>query len=221
MSPLTTSGMEIASLDRAHRVPVGVALVELAARAAMHGDHAHAGVLRAARELGRIDRCVVPAEPHLQRHRHAMPRRRSPRSASAHDRGRASAPSRTASPATYFAGQPMLMSMICGAGGFGDARALRHPVRLAAGELHDVDAGALPFGAQHGVAAGPRPSNSLAVISETTSRRPSRDTRRRNGASVTPVIGASITRIRRSRRCRCSRPRHRRCERSFTGLPIN
>ena len=47
----------------------------------------------------------------------------------------------------------MLMSMICGARAFGDARAFRHPVRLAAGELHDVDAGALPFGAQHGIAA--------------------------------------------------------------------
>ncbi len=44
------------------------------------------------------------------------------------------------------------MSMICGARAFGDARALRHPVRLAAGKLDDVDAGALPFGAQHGVA---------------------------------------------------------------------
>jgi hypothetical protein len=40
-----------------------------------------------------------------------------------------------------------------GAGAFGNARALRHPVRLAAGELNDMDAGALAFGAQHGVAA--------------------------------------------------------------------
>ena len=35
-----------------------------------------------------------------------------------------------------------------GAGLLGDARALRHPARLAAGELHDVEPDALPFGAQ-------------------------------------------------------------------------
>ena len=39
-----------------------------------------------------------------------------------------------------------------GARALGDARALRHPVRLTTGKLHDMDAGALSFGAQHGVA---------------------------------------------------------------------
>ena len=34
----------------------------------------------------------------------------------------------------------MLMSMMSAPVAFGDARALRHPVRLAAGELHDIEA---------------------------------------------------------------------------------
>jgi hypothetical protein len=36
---------------------------------------------------------------------------------------------------------------------FGDARAFRHPARLAAGELHHMHADALPLRAQHRVAA--------------------------------------------------------------------
>ncbi len=79
------------------------------------------------------------------------------------------------------------------AGSFGDARALRHPARLAARELHDVNASALPFGAQARVGAAFAASASLAVISETTRPAPSRATSRRNGASVTPDIGAKIT----------------------------
>ena len=47
----------------------------------------------------------------------------------------------------------MLMSMISAPAAFGDARALRHPARLAAGELNDMNAGALSFGAQHSIAA--------------------------------------------------------------------
>ena len=40
-----------------------------------------------------------------------------------------------------------------GARAFGDARALRHPARLAAGKLDNVDADTLSFGAQHSIAA--------------------------------------------------------------------
>ena len=54
-----------------------------------------------------------------------------------------------------------------GAGALGDARAFRHPARLAAGELHDVEPQALPFGAQR-ARARPSTSSALAVISETT-----------------------------------------------------
>ncbi len=71
----------------------------------------------------------------------------------------------------------------------------RHPARLAAGKLHDVEADALRFGAQQRVAGGLATRSALAVISETTRPAPSRATRRRNGASVTPDIGARITRF--------------------------
>ncbi len=41
-------------LDRAHGGPVGAAVIKLATRAAMHGDHLDAGLLRATRQLGRV-----------------------------------------------------------------------------------------------------------------------------------------------------------------------
>ncbi len=54
----------------AHRAPIGAALVELIAGAAMHGDELHARLLRAPRKFGRVHAIVVPAEPHLQGDRH-------------------------------------------------------------------------------------------------------------------------------------------------------
>ena len=80
MSPLTTTGIDDRVLDGADRRPVGLPGVELAARAAMHGDQLHARRLGAARELRRVARCVVPAEPHLQRDRDRDRARPSPRS---------------------------------------------------------------------------------------------------------------------------------------------
>ena len=152
MSPLTTSGMDIGVLHGAHRGPVRAALVELAARAAVHGDHADAGGLRAARKLGRVDRIVVPAEPHLQRHRHRdrADRRLDQRQRMieiAHQRGARLPVGHVLRRAAHVDVDDF------GARGFGDARALRHPVRLAAGKLHDVRAGALAFHPQHGVGA--------------------------------------------------------------------
>ena len=47
----------------------------------------------------------------------------------------------------------MLMSMISAPCSLGDAGALRHPVRFAAGELHDMGARSRAFGAQHRIAA--------------------------------------------------------------------
>ena len=45
MSPLTMTGIFTASLTSAHEAPIGLAVVELAAGAAMDGDHADAAVL--------------------------------------------------------------------------------------------------------------------------------------------------------------------------------
>ena len=53
-------------LDRAHRIPIGGAGIELAAGAAMHGDELHARRLRPPRQFRRIDGAIVPAEPHFQ-----------------------------------------------------------------------------------------------------------------------------------------------------------
>ena len=171
----------------ARTAPSRPALVELAARAAMHRDHPHARRLGAARELRRIERAVVPAEPHLQRHRH---RDRADRRLDQGQRMVEIAHQRRAGLAAghCWAGQPMLMSMMSAPARFGDARALRHPVRLAAGELDDVDADALAFDPQRCVVA-PSARSPLAVISETTRPAPSRAARRRNGASVMPDIG--------------------------------
>ena len=69
------------------------------------------------------------------------------------------------------AGQPMLMSMISAPARLGDAGALRHPARLAAGELHHMDADPLPLGAQHSLRPAAHQA-ALAVISDTTSPAP-------------------------------------------------
>ncbi len=141
MSPLTTTGNRDALLDGAHRRPVGAALVELAAGAPVHGDQPHAGRFGAARELRRIDGAIVPAEPHLERdrHRYRADRRLDQRQGMieiAHQR-------RARLPAGHLPRRTAHVDVDDrGAGGFGDARALRHPARFAAGELDDVDAAA-------------------------------------------------------------------------------
>ena len=61
-------------LHLANERPVGAAIVELAARAAMHRHHGDAGGLGPAGEFRRIHRPLVPAEPHLQRHRNGARR---------------------------------------------------------------------------------------------------------------------------------------------------
>ncbi len=69
ISPLTMSGIPIASLTGRTRSPVSAALEELGARAPMHGDELDTGSFSAPRQLGRITRAVIPAEPHLERDR--------------------------------------------------------------------------------------------------------------------------------------------------------
>ena len=67
-------------LDRGHRLVLGVAAVAHLARAAVHGEHRHAGRGGGARQRQRVapagDR-RAPAGAHLQRHRHAARRARS------------------------------------------------------------------------------------------------------------------------------------------------
>ena len=124
-------------LDGAHRAPIGVALVELAAGAAVHRNHLHARGLRAARQFRRVERAIVPAEPHLQRHRHLHRRyRRLDQSQRvieiAHQR-------RTGLAARHMARRTAHIDIDdFGAGGFGDPRAFRHPSGLAARELNDM-----------------------------------------------------------------------------------
>ena len=69
MSPLTTTGTVTASTTGAHQLPAGAALVELLPGAAVDGDHLRAGIDGAPRDLGGVEAVVVPAEPHLDRHR--------------------------------------------------------------------------------------------------------------------------------------------------------
>ncbi len=57
-------------LDASDGAPVGLALIELAARAAVHRHHADARLLGTACEDWRVECAFVPAEPHLDRHRH-------------------------------------------------------------------------------------------------------------------------------------------------------
>ena len=112
----------------------------------MHGDHANAGSFRAARELRRIDAGVIPAEPHFQRDRHAhggdgcldqgqrvieIAHQRRAGGAVGHLLGRA---------AHVDVDDVRALRL-------GDAGAFRHPMRLAAGELHDVDGDALSLAA--------------------------------------------------------------------------
>ena len=136
-SPLTRPGSR-PPLHRADRRPVGAALVELVARAAVHGDQRDARPPRPCAPVPARSGDRVPAEPHL----HASPGDRPPRTVAsislqreigiAHQR-RAGMAARD-----RLAGQPMLMSMT--------ARPALRPGapprpsrRIAAGDLHDVD----------------------------------------------------------------------------------
>ena len=111
MSPLTITGIETASLTLRTKRPVGLALVQLASRAAVYRDHLHAEILGDARKFGRVEAVVVPAHPRLERHRHLDRLDRG-----FDDRGRERRSRISAEPAqpftTFFTGQPMLMSMI-------------------------------------------------------------------------------------------------------------
>jgi hypothetical protein len=103
----------------------------------MHGDHLHAGILRAARERGGVDRAVVPAEPHLERHRDCNGPdggvdQRQGMVEVAHERRAGLSPGHMPGRATHVDVDDV------GAAGFRDAGALAHPMRRAPRQLYDV-----------------------------------------------------------------------------------
>jgi hypothetical protein len=121
----------------------------------MHRDELHAGVLRAARQLGRVERGVIPAEPHLERDRNVdgADRRLDQRQRMievAHQRRACLAVGDVARRATHVDVDDL------GAGADRHARALRHPMGFAAGDLHHMGADAMSLQPQHriGLAAG-------------------------------------------------------------------
>jgi hypothetical protein len=65
-------------LHRAHGVVFRLAAVALLARAAVHRDHLHAGLLGRTRDHQRIALRLAPAGAHLERHRHGAVRRQPP-----------------------------------------------------------------------------------------------------------------------------------------------
>ncbi len=141
-----------AVLDRAHGPPVGAPLVELAAGAPMHRDETDAGLLGAACKIGRVDRTVVPAEPHLQRDRHRDCRHGGLDQARcmievAHERGSRLAAGNVPRRAAHVDIDDRRART------FRDAGALAHPAGFATGELHHMDRDVLAFGPQQRLGA--------------------------------------------------------------------
>ena len=66
MSPLAITGIDDRLLHLADEAPIGAAGVELAARAAVHRDHADAAGFGNLRQARRVAVVVVPARAHLQ-----------------------------------------------------------------------------------------------------------------------------------------------------------
>ncbi len=60
--------MRYGVLDGPNRRPIGGAVVKLLARAAVHGDEVSALGLRPSRQFRRVERGVIPAEPHFHAH---------------------------------------------------------------------------------------------------------------------------------------------------------
>ncbi len=141
-----------AVLDGANRRPVGAALVELAARSSVHRDRrtpascarrASSGALierssQPSRILSVTGTRTAPTVASIKRQRMVeIAHQRRARLAAGH------VPRRAAHVDVDDGG----------AGRLGDARALPHPARLAAGELHHVNAQSPPLGAQPRVRA--------------------------------------------------------------------
>ena len=69
-SPLATSGMRDRFPHSANGIPISLASVELAARAAMHGDHLHTSFFCTSAQFWAHSTAVIPAQPHFHGHRH-------------------------------------------------------------------------------------------------------------------------------------------------------
>ena len=181
-------------LDGADRRPVGCPGVELAARAAVDGDHPDAGGLGAARQLGRVDRGVVPAEPHLQRHRQ---RRGADRRLDQGQRMVEVAHQRRAGVAArHLLGRAAHVDVDdVGAGVGRGPGALGHPVRLAAGELDDMGAVAGALGPEQRLGVADRQLVSGHHFRDDQPGADRRAPASRNGRSETPDIGARSTRF--------------------------
>ena len=192
ISPFTTTRNREFVLDRANRGPVRTALVELAAGAPMHGDEAHARLLGAARQFRRVDRAIIPAEPHLERDRH---RDRADRGFDQRQRVIEIAHQRRAGLAAGHVPRRTTHVDVddVGASRFGDPRRLPPSSALRSRQVvRRAVRGPAP--SARSIARGSASARSwLAVISETTRPAPIRATRRRTGASVTPDIGARMT----------------------------
>ncbi len=153
MSAVDDDGDADRGLHLRDGAPVGFAAVELLPRAAVDRDGADAERLGARGEIGRVLRGVVPAQPHLQRHR---PRRRVHRCGDqafgqvhvAHQR-------RAGEPAGHFLGRAAHVDVDeVGAGGLRHPRAPRHPFGAAADELdHGERQAVADRGAAHHVGA--------------------------------------------------------------------
>ena len=65
------TGMPHGLLDRRDRLVLGLARVEHVARAAVHGERLHAGVLGDAGDAHAVAMVAIPARANLQRHGHA------------------------------------------------------------------------------------------------------------------------------------------------------
>ena len=133
--------------DVGDRAPVGFALIELAAGAAVHGDHRDARGLGAARQFGGVALALVPAEPGLQRHGDRYRARTASRIREAASRSRisaapASAPATLPGRATHVDVDDFRARRLDAPGGLG------HRGGFAADELDGVRAHALALGAQ-------------------------------------------------------------------------
>src|SRR5215203_5696341 len=123
--------------DLGDALPIGAALVELLAGAAMDRDRLDAERFAEAGKLGRVDAILIPAEPHLHRDRDGAGRDRREDKPSrqveiAHQR-RAGIAARDFFRRTAHVDVDDRRTV-----GFGDTRRLPDPVRIAAPELDDM-----------------------------------------------------------------------------------
>ena len=122
-------------LHRTHSRPVGFPLEEFVAGAAVNRDELNARLLRPARQFRSVEAGAVPAQPHLQRHGHLD--RRDHRIDKRHRQIEIAHQRRPTGLARHFARRTAHVDVDdLGAQIDSDPRAFRHPLRLAAGELH-------------------------------------------------------------------------------------